>query len=275
MAKHAIITGAAGLLGSHVAAAFRTAGYTVSALDVVAAEGVEKVDLTDLNAALSAIGPADCMAHVASLPRPIGYDAEDVFRTNMTLMFNVLTAMERSGIEKMVFASSFSVLGLPFAPAPVHLSYFPIDENHPHAPQDVYAVTKWLGEEMVDAWTRRTGNPAASIRMPWIQTAESFPEQVKPRREREEAGLDLWAYIDARDAGRAFVQAAEAEISGHERFFISAADTYSDQPTTELVDAAYPDLERRAALSGHSALLDNTRAAELIGFAPEHSWREY
>lgn len=275
MAKHVIVTGAAGLLGRHVAETFRHSGYEVTALDVTAAEGVKAVDLTDLDAALAAIGPADCMAHVASLPRPVGYEAEDVFRTNMTLMFNVLTAMEHADIGRMVFASSFSVLGLPFAPKPVDLAYFPIDEHHPPAPQDVYAVTKWLGEEMVDAWVRRTGHAAASIRMPWIQTAESFSEQVKPRREREEAGLDLWAYIDARDAGRAFVQAAEAEISGHERFFISAADTYSEQPTAALIDATYPEVERRADLPGHTALLDNTRAKNLIGFAPEHGWRDY
>jgi len=275
MVKHAIVTGATGLLGSHVATAFRDWGYNVTALDVTDAPGVDKVDLSDLEAAMEAIGPADCMAHIASLPRPVGYEAEDVFRTNMTLMFNVLAAMEKSGIARMVFASSFSILGLPFAPKPVDISYFPVDEHHPHAPQDVYAVTKWLGEEMVDAWVRRTGHAAASIRMPWIQTAESFPEQVKPRRERQEAGLDLWAYIDARDAGRAFVQAAEADMSGHERFFISAADTYSERPTTDLIDVAYPDVERRAALSGHTALLSNARAAELIGFAPEHGWRDY
>lgn len=275
MIKHVIVTGAAGLLGSYVAEAFRHAGYEVTGLDVTAAKGVAAVDLTDLDAAVAAIGPADCMAHVASLPRPVGYAAEDVFRTNMMLMFNVLTAMERADIDRMVFASSFSVLGLPFAPAPVDLAYFPIDEHHPPAPQDVYAVTKWLSEEMVDAWVRRTGHTATSIRMPWIQTAESFPEQVKPRRERKEAGLDLWAYIDARDAGHAFVQAAQAKMSDHERFFISAADTYSERPTSELIDATYPDVERRTALPGHTALLDNAHAAELIGFVPKYSWRDY
>jgi nucleoside-diphosphate-sugar epimerase len=275
MTKHAIVTGAAGLLGSHVTSAFRSRGYTVTALDVTGAPGVDEVDLTKLDAAMEAIGPADCMAHIASLPRPVGYEAEDVFRINMTLMFNVLTAMERSGIEKMVFASSFSVLGLPFAPKPVEIGYFPVDEHHPQAPQDVYAVTKWLGEEMVEAWTRRTGHSAASIRMPWIQTAKSFPEQVGPRRDREEAGLDLWAYIDARDAGRAFVQAAEADIAGHERFFISAADTYSERETASLLDETYPAVERRTPLPGHTTLLSNDRAAELIGYAPEYGWRDY
>ena len=193
----------------------------------------------------------------------------------MTLMFNVLAAMEKAEIGKMVFASSFSILGLPFAPKPVDIAYFPVDENHPRAPQDVYAVTKWLGEEMVDAWARRTGHPAASIRMPWIQTAKSFPEQVGPRRARKEAGLDLWAYIDARDAGRAFVQAAETDLAGHERFFISAADTYSERETTSLLDEAYPAVERRTTLPGLSALLSNARAEELIGYAPEYGWRDY
>lgn len=277
MSGHVIVTGAAGLLGSHVAAAFREAGWQVTALDLTGGTGSDMVraDLTDIEAARAHIRDADCVAHIASIPRPVGHAAEDVFATNMSLMFNVQTAMEEAGITRLLFASSFSVLGLPFAPRPVALASLPIDEDHPVAPQDVYAVTKWLGEEMVEAWVRRTGGAAASLRMPWIQTAQTFFRDVGPRRETREAALDLWAYIDARDAGRAFVGAATAPLEGHVRMFLSAADTYHEEATAALLSRAYPDVERLAEMPGHASVISTRRACDLIGFAPEHSWRDY
>lgn len=275
--KRIVVTGAAGLLGRHVAGIYRNAGFEVMALDREArgVAGVIEADLMDPDVASRLIADADCVAHIASIPRPVGYDAGDVFRTNMTLMFNVLAAMEAGNIARMLFASSFSVLGLPFAPRPVDLKYLPVDENHPAQPQDVYAVTKWLGEEMVEAWTRRTGGSAISIRMPWIQTPASFMSEVAKRRLTEEANLDLWAYIDARDAARAFLLATTAETTGHQRFFVSAADSYSETPTADLVAARYRGIDVRLPLEGHCTLLSNHRAMRVIDFAPQYSWRDY
>lgn len=277
MGKKVIVTGAGGLLGSHVTAAMTAAGHTVTALDIDprGAANIQPADLTDPSTARAWIADADCVAHIASIPRPIGYDPREIFKTNMELMFNVLDAMTESGIKHLLFASSFSVLGLPFAPRPVDLEFFPIDEDHPEAPQDAYAVTKWLGEEMVDAWVRRTDSRAVSIRMPWVQTADSFARDVAPRRLDDEARLDLWAYIDARDAASAFVQSCEAGTTNHERFYISASDTYSETPTRTLLEEAYPHVPVRKPLTGHETLLSNQRAGELIRFKPAFGWREY
>jgi nucleoside-diphosphate-sugar epimerase len=274
---HIIVTGAAGLLGRHVAGAYRAAGFVVTALDIDASAigDVSQADLSDLATAMALIKDADCVAHIASIPRPVGYAAEDVFCTNMTLMFNVLTAMEAAQIPKLIFASSFSVLGLPFAPAPIRLDCLPIDHSHKAQPQDIYAVTKWLGEEMVDAWVRRTANTALSVRMPWIQTPKSFFRDVLARRASDDAYLDLWAYIDARDAAEAFVLATKADTSGHERFFISANDSYSERPTLDLVAEHYGEVQLMTSLDNHSSLLSNERAHDLIGFEPRFSWRDY
>ena len=275
--KHVVVTGAAGLLGRHVAAAFRQAGWRVTATDrrddgaaipVVA-------DLLDEAEARRLVDGADCVAHIASIPRPVGYDARDVFDTNMGLMYSVLGGMEATGVSRLVFASSFSILGLPFAPRPVDIAYLPIDEGHPAGPQDVYAVTKWLGEEMVDAWVRRTGGSAVSIRMPWIQTAEGFARDVVARRTRPESHLDLWSYIDARDAGEAFVLAAEAPTTGNERLYIAAADTYSEEPTDDLVARHYPDVRYGGVAGPHGAVISTEKARTTIGFQPRHGWREY
>ncbi|MDX3926168.1 MAG: NAD(P)-dependent oxidoreductase [Shinella sp.] len=272
-----VVTGAAGLLGRHVAAAYRAAGFAVTALDL--ADGglpdIRTADLTDAESAAAFIRDADCVAHIAAIPRPVGYPEEEVFQTNMTIMFNVLSAAEKAGIKRLLYASSFSVLGLPFAPRPVALDYLPIDEEHRARPQDVYALTKWLGEEMIDAWVRRSGGSAVSLRMPWIQTPESFALDVMKRRETAEAHLDLWAYIDVRDAARAFVLATEAETTGHERLFISAADSYSETPTEKLVAEHYGNVELREPLDDHCSLFSTIRAEDMIDFVPQFSWRNY
>ena len=274
------ITGAAGLLGRHVARRFVADGWDVSALDRTArpAEGggeCHVADLADRETAIAAIGPVDCLVHCAAIPRPTGLAPETVFGTNMALMDNVIAAAEAYGIGRILYASSFSVLGLPFAPRPVRIERVPVDESHPVAPQDVYALSKWLGEEMVDAWCRRTGGTAISLRLPWIQTAESFAREVVPRRTTPEASLDLWAYIDAEDAADAFLAAAIADVRGHERAFVAAADSYSETPTRALVDRHMPDVDRRGPLSGHRSLIDCARARSVLGFRPGRSWRDY
>ncbi len=275
-----IVTGSAGLLGRHVASAFAAAGWSVRGIDQTPHEAgagidVAVADLTIPEAAREAIGDADCLVHCAAIPRPTGSPPKTVFDTNIALMYNAISAAEAYGIKRFVYASSFSVLGLPFAPMPVQISWLPVDERHPVAPQDMYALSKWLGEEMLDAWVRRTRTTAVSLRLPWVQTAASFAREVGPRRRSSDAALDLFAYVDAHDAADAFVAAARADIEGHERLFVCAADTYSEAPTASLVATHMPDVQLRLPLAGHTGLIDSTRAEQTIGFRARRSWRDY
>lgn len=275
-----IVTGAAGLLGRYVAQRFATAGWNVTGIDRVAGLPGDDfntaiVDLTDHSAALDAIRSADCLIHCAAIPRPTGVDAQTVFTTNMALMYNAIAAAEARQIPRIIYASSFSVLGLPFAPQPVEIAFLPIDESHPVAPQDVYALSKWLGEEMLDAWCRRTKMTAVSLRLPWIQTADSFPREVAPRRKTPDAALDLWAYIDAEDAADAFLAASTGLITGHERLFVTAADTYSDVQSATLIKQHMIDTHLRQPLDGHRSLIDCGKAETTLGFRARRSWRDY
>lgn len=277
MAQTVVVTGSSGLLGRHVVAGFAQAGWTVHGIDCVqAGDGNGTVaDLRDLQTVLSVIGPADCLVHAAAIPRPTGVAPKTVFDTNVQLTYNIIEAAERHRIGRIVYASSFSVLGLPFAPTPVELRYLPVDEAHPVAPQDVYALSKWLGEEMLDAYVRRSGRTVVSLRLPWIHTADSFVAQVLPRRDTPDARLDLWAYIDAEDAADAFIAAARADITGHERLFVAAPDTYSEEETGQLLAKYMADVPCKRPLQGFDGLIDISRARSALGFAPSRSWRQY
>ena len=274
-----VVSGAAGLLGRQVVAALVAVGHRVRGVDLPGRGADHGADLCDPDQAAVALAGAGTIIHAAAIPRPTGTARQELFHTNMQTTFNVLETAEAQGTARVVLASSFSVLGLPFAPRPVSLRFLPVTENHPTAPQDLYAVTKWLSEEMVDAWTRRTAGNAVSLRMPWLQSTTTFHPQVTARRVTPDARLDLWAYLDLRDAGRAAALAVQAllagRVAGHERLFLSAADTYSVTPTIDLIASGYPDVPVTRSPHGHSALLSGVRAADVIGFTPLYGWRDY
>lgn len=275
------VTGASGLLGRAIVDALMAAGHAVTGIDAVPAATKSTAhlvaDLRDLGDATLAFRGAGAVIHAAAIPRPTGRTPRDVFATNMALMFSAIEGAAALGIRRFVYASSFSTLGFPFNVTPVDLRYLPVDEAHPVGPQDAYAVSKWLGEEMVEAAVRRGAFPAAvSLRMPWIQGPATFMKEVGPRRlDREGSGRDLWSYIDSRDAAAGFLAALTAPVTGHLRLFLSAADTYSETPTADLVRNAYPKVEVRKPLPGHVAVIDYSAAKAAIGFLPKHSWREY
>ncbi|MBN9551177.1 MAG: NAD(P)-dependent oxidoreductase [Alphaproteobacteria bacterium] len=275
-----LVTGSSGLLGRHVAAALAEAGHDVIGLDL-APPPVGSVwrhvsaDATDLSAVSELAKGCRALVHIAAIPRPTGRAAADVFRINMSAMYAATEAARLMGIGRFVYASSFSVLGYPFFEQPVVPPYLPVDEGHPAAPQDVYATTKWLGEEMVEAMVRRGAFSAVSLRMPWIQTPETFHAAVGPRRRQADAARDLWAYLDARDAASAFVAAVERPADGHLRVFLSAADSYMDRPSAALAAQAYPGVPIKRQLDGNAAFIDTSAARAALGFSPRFSWRDY
>ncbi len=275
-----VVTGSSGLLGRHVAAALLEAGHEVVGVDTAPPatqlSGHITADLTQLEDALRALKGARAVIHAAAIPRPTGQPASLVFGVNVTATFNVVEAAIANGVRDLVYASSFSVLGWPFNPAPVEPEYFPIDEHHRTAPQDAYALSKWLGEETIAAAVRRGVLGAVSLRLPWIQTPESFGRDILPYRDDAAwSASNLWSYIDARDAGTAFVQALAYRTEKHVRLFVSAADTFMQAETEDLLRRTFPGVELRRALAGTQSVIDNRPAREAIGFQPRHSWRDY
>lgn len=277
-----VVTGAAGLLGSHVLATLVGDGRDVRGVDLSMPAGAPlspfiRADLTDPGDAMQALAGAEAVIHAAAIPRPTGRIGSDVFRTNVLTAYNVVEAALMHGVSRLVNASSFSVLGWPFNPRPLAPAYLPIDEQHPLEPQEAYGLSKLLTEQVIEAATRREPSfHALSLRMPWIQTAQSFADDVAPRREATDVATgNLWSYIDAEDAAAAFRAGLDAPLQDHVAVYLSAPDTFMEQDTMTLVHAAFPGVELRRPLPGHTSVLDCTAAERLLGYRPTRSWREY
>ena len=90
-------------------------------------------DLTDFGEALEALGGGErlpgiqAVVHLAAIPSPVHATPDVVFRTNITSTHAVFAAAARLRLERVVWASSETTLGLPFDDPP---DYAPIDEQH-------------------------------------------------------------------------------------------------------------------------------------------------
>ncbi len=274
-----IVTGSSGFLGRHVASALAEAGHHVTGIDAapppIGSWDHVTADLTSLAAALELVRNHDAVVHIAAIPRPTGRAAGEVFHTNVSAAFNVVEAAVLGKIPRFVYASSFSVLGYPFGAPFTPPHYLPIDEKHPIGAQDAYGLSKWLGEEIVEAGVRRGVFSAVSLRMPWVQSPGMFFDQIGPRREKAEAVRDLWSYIDVRDAAEGFRLALEWSGAGHLRTYLAAGDTYLEGETRPALAAALPDVKLNQPLDGHAGLIDTTHARDSLGFQAQYSWRDY
>ncbi|RZI88902.1 MAG: NAD(P)-dependent oxidoreductase, partial [Microbacterium sp.] len=85
---------------------------------------------------------------------------------------------------------------------------------------------------------------------------------------------NLWSYIDARDGAQAIIRALEVAPAGFDRFLIAAADTVMSRPNTELVAKVFPGVETRGDLGVHDSLFSTAKAQRLLGYHPQHSWRD-
>jgi len=153
------VTGGSGLAGYAVVAHLLDAGCDVISIDRAPSPSplpeYRLVDCADLGQVVGACQGAEAIVHLAAIPRPIHHSPDQVFRTNVMATFNVFEAAAVLEIPRVVYISSMSVLGLPFSYTPIELDYLPIDEAHPKAPQDAYALSKTLGEDIALAFVRR------------------------------------------------------------------------------------------------------------------------
>ena len=275
------ITGASGKLGTATVTTLKEAGHHVVPIDraSVRGSGVVVTELSDYGQVIDLLlggargaEPFDAVVHLGAIPAPGMVPDAETFRNNITSTFNVLHAARQAGIRRIVMASSETVLGLPFDEAP---PYFPVDEEIPLKPESVYSLVKRLEEELAKELVR--WQPDLSI------SALRFSNVIAPEEYVGFPAFDadpalrkwnLWTYIDVRDGARAVLRAVENGVPGFEAYVIANPDSVMSRSTASLAAEVFPGVPFKTEVDGTGSLYSSEKAQRLLGFDPQHSWRD-
>lgn len=278
-----VVTGGSGKAGRACITDLLEHGYTVVNVDRVPPAEQRcpfvRVDLTDFGQtveALSAIDErvsgVDAVLHLAAIPAPGLYPNSVTFKTNILSTYYIFEAARQRGIKNIVWASSETVLGLPFDTPP---PYAPLDEDYPGRPESAYSLSKLLGEEMAKQFCR--WDPAlklVGLRFSNIMEPSDYARFPTFQDDATKRKWNLWGYIDARDAAQAARKALEAPLTGAEVFIIANADTVMRRPNPELMAELFPGVPLAEGTGPNQTLLSIEKARRVLGYQPQYSWRD-
>ena len=272
-----VVTGGSGKAGRWVVRDLRAHGHDVTNVDV-AHDGSDfglcvLADLSDAGQARDVVAGADAVVHLAAIPAPGLRGEGETFRNNALSTYNVFAAAVAERVRRVVWASSETVLGLPFDADPP--PYAPVDEAAPPRPESSYALSKLVGETLAGQLARRSGIPFVGLRISNIMEPADYARFAAFQDDARLRAWNLWGYVDARDVAQAARLGLEAEVTGSEVCIVAAADTVMERPSADLMAEVFPGVSLRRVPEGRETLLSIDRARALLGYAPAHSWRDH
>jgi nucleoside-diphosphate-sugar epimerase len=280
-----LVTGARGKVGSATIYHLLRSGHEVTAVDAAApvyerARDVRYVqaDLSDAGHAAAVLPGHDAVIHAAAIASPVKNPPHVIFQNNTMATYNAIEAAERAGVARFVHVSSETVPGFSYPTRYFHADYAPVDEEHPVAPQDSYALSKHVGEMLMDAAVARSDMTGVSVRPTWVQWEGNIERNLGPivRARGSDASASFWSYIIVYDLADLLALAATAALPGHEVLYAAAADNANGLPLHDLVRRHFGDeVELRPVLREDASGISCAKAVRLLGWKPVRSWRDW
>ena len=271
-----VVTGASGKAGRAVVRALLEHDHDVLAIDVVSLPQLSApsllADLADYGQTVECLAGQDAVVHLAAIPASGIRTEETTFRTNMLSTYNVFEAARLLGLLRVVWASSETILGLPFERE--QPAYAPIDEEHPAYPESSYALSKLLSEELGRQLQRWTGAPYVALRFSNIMEPHDYEDFPSYWHDPSLRRWNLWGYVDARDVAESCRLALDSDV-GAEHFIVAAADTVMNRPSRKLMAEVYPSVPYQPTAGDFDTLLSIEKARKLLGYEPRWSWRDH
>jgi UDP-glucose 4-epimerase len=286
-----VVTGGAGFIGSHLVERLLADGNEVVVVDdlstgrldnlaAVAGEPrlhVREADVADPGAFSGVLARGDWVFHLAaladivpSIERPLGYH-----RANVDGTASVVEAARQAAVGRFVYAASSSCYGIP--------DVYPTPESAPPRPQYPYALTKWLGEQIVLHWAQVYGLPAVSLRLfnvygPRARTSGSYGAVFGVFLAQKLAGKPFTVVGDGTqtrdftfvlDVVDAFVRAAASEVV-QTAINVGTGDAHSVNRIVELLEpeAGVVSVPKRPGEPDRT-LADNARARQQLRWSPQ------
>ncbi len=289
-----IVTGGAGFIGSHLAERLLKDGHEVTVLDNFSTGRPEnlahhqsenglrvvEVDVADLTGILPYFTGVDWVFHLAALADivPSIQSPDKYFHANVDGTFAVLEAARRSGIKRFIYAASSSCYGIP--------DRYPTPETSAIRPQYPYALTKYLGEELVLHWGKVYKLPVVSLRLfnvygPRSRTSGTYGAVFGVFLAQKLAGKPFTVVGDGlqkrdftyvTDVVDAFLKAAESEVAD-EIFNVGSGNTYSVNYLVSLLKGDVVYIPKRPG-EPDCTFADIAKITTDLGWQPRVSFEE-
>lgn len=299
-----LVTGGAGYIGSHVVRLLAERGDDVVIVDDmsngiasrISGHAIERIDLAapDAEDALVSVmqeHDVEAVIHFAakkqvgeSVERPVWY-----YRQNVSGLANLLAALERQDVERLVFSSSAAVYGMPDVSM--------VEEDIDCRPINPYGQTKLIGEWMIDNARIATNLKAVKLRYfnvagtGWPDLADTAVMNLIPivldRLKRGEQpivfgndydtpdGTCIRDYVHVKDLAEAHIAALDYIASGDVAHTVFNVGTGEGASVTEVIDAIATGLEAPIVpIIGERRAGDPPRlVADVSRIAAELSWK--
>ena len=222
----------------------------------------------------------DWVIHLAALADivPSIVKPDDYYRSNINGTFNVLEACRKYDVKKIVYSASSSCYGIP--------DEYPTKETAKICPQYPYALTKYLGEQLIMHWSHVYDLPAVSLRFfnvygPRSRTSGTYGAVFGVFLAQKLAGRPFTVVGDGTqtrdftfvsDVVDAIIATVESDVSG-EIINIGSDNTYSVNHLVELLGGDVVHIPKRPG-EPDCTWADITKAKQLLSWGPKISLEE-
>jgi nucleoside-diphosphate-sugar epimerase len=284
-----IVTGGSGKVGRAAVKHLMESGYVVVSIDMTRPAGqsnpprpgevsFSRVDITDFGQVMAAFSginerigaPVDAIVHLGAIASPGEAPDHVIFETNTVSTYNVFEAARRLKIRNIVWASSETVYGIPYAGGP---QYVPVDEEI-ELPQWSYSLSKLMGEKLAEQFAR--WDPATKIiglRLSNVQEPQDYANFESYQADARTRHFNLWTYIDARDAAQAIRRSIEVKLTGVHVFGIANSNSLMRRSNDSLLDEIWPGVPRKRPLRSNESLISIEKAQRILGYEPQYDWK--
>jgi UDP-glucose 4-epimerase len=289
-----LVTGGCGFIGSHLAEQLLSEGHEVVILDNLFCGRLANIasfgnhpklrlvtaDIIDREQIAPAFTGIDWVFHLAgiadivpSIERPDAY-----FQNNVVGTLNVLQCCRDSGVRRLVYAASSSSYGIP--------AQYPTPETSLIQPQYPYALTKYMGEELVLHWAKVYMLPALSLRLfnvygPRSRTTGAYGAVFgvflaqklnnKPYTVVGD-GQQTRDFTYVADVANAFVHAAQSQASG-EAINVGSGNHYSVNYLVSLLGGEKVHIPKRPG-EPDCTFADTAKIKRLLNWSSQVSFEQ-
>ena len=289
-----LVTGGAGFIGSNLVDCLIKDGHQVTVIDNFSTGRygnlvhhqtcknfiLIKADVSNFEEIRTHFKGIDIVFHLAALADivPSIVNPMEYHKSNVSGTSSVVEASRLSGVKKLIYAASSSCYGIPDS--------YPTPESADIRPQYPYALTKYLGEQIVLHWgkvyklpvislrlfnvyghrSRTTGTYGAVFGVFLAQKLNNKPYTVVG------SGTQIRDFTYVTDVVNAFVKAAKSDCQG-EIFNVGSGNTYSINYLVQLLGGNIVYIPKRPG-EPDCTHADISKIKKLLGWKPEITFEE-